>query len=214
MSTLKYKKSYRRNLPHIQPADATLFITIRLAGSLPKNVLEELHQEQIRMEQYVKCIKNSSEQNRRRYRNQRLWFAKYDSYLDSAKTGPTWLNEPQIAQIVYDSILHLHNKVYELDTFTIMPSHLHIVFKPLVEPDAILPYSLAKIMHSLKRYTAREANKILDRTGKFWQHESYDHVVRDEEERQRIIRYILNNPVKAGLVETWEKWTLSYCREL
>ena len=83
MSTLKYKKSYRRNLPHIQPADGSFFITIRLAGSLPKNLLNELHQEQIRMEQSIKYIKNPIEQNRQRYRNQRLWFARYDSYLNN-----------------------------------------------------------------------------------------------------------------------------------
>ena len=105
MSTLEYKKSYRRHLPHIQPADATFFITIRLTGSLPKNVLEELHQEQIRIEQSIKYIKNPSEQNRQRYRNQRLWFAKYDSYLNNTQFGPAWLCEPKIAQLVYDSIL-------------------------------------------------------------------------------------------------------------
>jgi len=217
MSTLEYKKSYRRHLPHIQPADATFFITIRLAGSLPKNVLEELHQEQMRMEQSIKFIKNHIEQNQQCYRCQRLWFAKYDSYLDSAQFGPTWLSDPQVARLVYDGILRRDGKAYNLDAFTIMPNHGHLVAKPLVQnvgQDAILPYSLARIMHSLKLYTAREANKILGRTGEFWQHESYDHVVRDEQEWQRIIKYVLNNPVKAGLVDTWENWPWNYFRGL
>jgi REP element-mobilizing transposase RayT len=65
-------------------------------------------------------------------------------------------------------------------------------------------------MHSLKRYTARQANQLLGREGAFWQHENYDHVVRDEEEWQRIITYILNNPVKAGLVQNWEDWEWTY----
>jgi REP element-mobilizing transposase RayT len=69
-------------------------------------------------------------------------------------------------------------------------------------------------MQSLKWYTAKECNKILNCTGQFWQHESYDHVVRNEEELNRIIEYILNNPVKAGLVETHEDWKWNYCKYL
>jgi putative transposase len=65
-------------------------------------------------------------------------------------------------------------------------------------------------MHSLKRYTSRQANLILGREGQFWQHESYDHVVRDEQEFERIMLYILNNPLKASLVDSWEKWEWSY----
>lgn len=67
-------------------------------------------------------------------------------------------------------------------------------------------------MQSLKGYTARKANCLLGRSGTFWQHESYDHVVRDPSEWRRIVNYVLNNPVKAGLVDTWEKWQWSYCR--
>jgi putative transposase len=59
-------------------------------------------------------------------------------------------------------------------------------------------------MHSIRQHTAFEANKVLGRNGRFWQPESHDHVVRDEQELQRIRRYILENPVKAGLVENWQ----------
>jgi REP element-mobilizing transposase RayT len=65
---------------------------------------------------------------------------------------------------------------------------------------------LAGIMHSLKSYTANEANKLLKRTGQFWQHESYDHWVRDEEELERIVDYIVWNPVKAKLVAKPHQW--------
>jgi REP element-mobilizing transposase RayT len=71
---------------------------------------------------------------------------------------------------------------------------------------------MSAIMHSLKRYTARESNLLLGREGQFWQHENYDHVVRDEAELNRIIRYVLNNPAEAGLVERWEDWQWSYCK--
>jgi REP element-mobilizing transposase RayT len=72
-------------------------------------------------------------------------------------------------------------------------------------------HSLASIMHSLKRHTARQANLILGRTGDFWHHESYDHVVRDLDQYRRIVDYVLNNPVKAGLVAEWQDWPWGYC---
>src|SRR5207247_9218850 len=66
-------------------------------------------------------------------------------------------------------------------------------------PDARSP--LASIMHSLKSYTASKINAILKRSGQFWQHESYDHWVRDDDELARIVEYIAWNPVKAKLVK-------------
>ena len=71
-------------------------------------------------------------------------------------------------------------------------------------------YPLKRIMQSLKRYTARQANKVLERKGAFWQAESYDHVVRDADELVRIVQYVINNPVKAGLVSYWEAWPWTY----
>lgn len=72
-------------------------------------------------------------------------------------------------------------------------------------------YIVTKILQDLKKFTAVKCNKLLNRSGAFWQHESYDHVVRDEKELRRIVEYVLNNPVKAGLCEKWEDWKYSYC---
>ena len=71
---------------------------------------------------------------------------------------------------------------------------------------------MSAIMQSLKGRTARQVNLLLGRSGDFWQHENYDHVVRDEAERQRIVTYILNNPVKANLVEHWQDWPWTYSK--
>lgn len=73
-------------------------------------------------------------------------------------------------------------------------------------------YKLTRILREIKGSTAREANKILKRSGAFWQHESYDHVVRDGKELERIIGYVLNNPVSAGFINDWKKWKWSYCK--
>jgi len=184
------------------------------------------------MEKSLAKIESIPKRKALHYEFQRRWFAKYDAYLDRAETGPKWLSDPRIAKLVYESIRYRDGKVYDLDCVSIMPNHVHQVIEPLTVGQIgnlsnsgqinnlsysgqvdNLPYSISKIMHSLKRYTGAQANLILERTGQqFWQHENYDHVVRDEEEFERIIKYILNNPVKAGLVDSWEKWEWSYCK--
>ena len=98
-----------------------------------------------------------------------------------------------------------------MDAYCVMPNHIHLVCKPLIDQDGA-SYPLQSILHSLKRYTALQANRILARKGAFWQHESYDHVVRDEGEWRRIIAYVLNNPVAAGLVASQNDWRWLYCR--
>ncbi len=67
-------------------------------------------------------------------------------------------------------------------------------------------------MKNIKSYTAKEANKILGRSGKFWQNESYDRVIRDEKELENKIKYTIYNPVKSGLVSDWKHWPYTYCK--
>jgi hypothetical protein len=106
-----------------------------------------------------------------------------------------------------------------------MSNHVHSVFKPFLseeeleetfDEDGHLGFNseypgLARIMHLLKGRSARECNLILSRVGQFWEHESFDHVVRPGKFFDTI-RYVLNNPVKAGLVKDWRKWRWNYCR--
>jgi REP element-mobilizing transposase RayT len=54
---------------------------------------------------------------------------------------------------------------------------------------------------------------VLGRKGTFWEQESYDHVIRDDAGFQRIVNYVIRNPVKAGLVKEWKEWKWSYRRE-
>jgi putative transposase len=117
-----------------------------------------------------------------------------DRQLDIARTGPMFLRQDPIADLVVAS-LHRGAEFghYELASFVVMANHVHVLLLPKV--------AVSRLMKSLKGYTAREANRLLGRTGEpFWQRESYDHWVRDETEWRRIAAYIENNPVKAGLV--------------
>jgi REP element-mobilizing transposase RayT len=86
-----------------------------------------------------------------------------------------------------------------------MPNHVHVVVSL---PDEAPP--LVKTLQRLKGYSALQANKVMGRTGQFWQRETYDHIVRSPEEMTRVIAYVINNPVKAGLVDNWEAWPHTY----
>lgn len=66
-------------------------------------------------------------------------------------------------------------------------------------------------MHSLKSYTANKCNKTLERNGSFWQREYFDRLIRDQNDLAQKVKYVLNNPVKAGLVERWNEYPFSYC---
>ncbi len=127
-----------------------------------------------------------------------------DRLLDVAQTGAFYLRIPEIASLTVEAFFHGAEtlRFYELHAYVVMANHVHLLITPLVD--------LAKITHSLKRFTAREANRILALTGKpFWQDESYDRLVRDRDEFERIRRYIEYNPVRAGLVTLPEEYPWS-----
>lgn len=136
--------------------------------------------------------------------------------LDKAEFGPRWLTQPKIAEIIKEALQYRNGREYDLFAFSIMSNHVHAVFEPLERTSdwhSDLPITpLNKIMQSLKRHTARKANIVLGREGTFWQDESYDHVIRDNGEFERIINYVLENPLEAGLVSKWEDWPWTFCK--
>jgi REP element-mobilizing transposase RayT len=226
MGNLNYKFFYRRNLPHIQPSDATFFVTLRLAGSLPKAVLAQWREDREPLMKAAKLDAEKEETEFQKRERMRLWFRRFEELLDGAQHGPTWLKDERIAALVAESLRYRDEQAYRLDAYCILPNHVHAVFEPLPMPaqelpscsvgqDDILshkPRSLALIMHSLKRHTVLEANRLLRRRGAFWEHENYDHYVRSPQELERILVYVLNNPVKAGLAREWPDWKWNYCR--
>ncbi len=205
----KHRIFYRRHLPHWQPLGATLFVTFRLAGSLPREAITALREKQEQEKATLSRISNTTERHKQAYLDERRAFGRWDAALDTSNDSPRWLADPQIAAIVVEALHYRHGQVYDLLVFCIMPNHVHLVCIPLAQKDGTY-YALNRILQSLKRYTARQANTILQRQGTFWQAESYDHVVRDADELTRIAQYVTNNPVKAGLVSNWEAWPWTY----
>ncbi|MBI3164777.1 MAG: transposase [Chloroflexi bacterium] len=199
---------YRRKLPHIHPQNNPLFITFSLVDSLPATVVAELKAQR---EKELQAAKSAEE----RYSIQKKYFGYYDEWLDRCEYGHDWLKQETIAQIVADEIHQASSRHYELYAYCIMSNHVHLLILSLIEKfppskgvSAVSP--VAEIMRLLKGRTARFCNLALNRAGKFWHHEYYDHYVRDEKEMERIIWYILNNPVKAGLVNEWKYWKFAY----
>lgn len=131
-------------------------------------------------------------------------FGLMDRQLDLAEHGPLWLKDPRLAQLVVNSLqfgeteLHL----YRLRAWVVMANHVHVVLYPEA--------TLACISKAIKGYSGLQANQILGCAGEpFWQHESYDHWIRDRYEMERIVRYTEANPLKAGLVARVEDWPWS-----
>jgi len=210
----KGKTYYRRHLPHYQPEQATFHLVFRLAGSLPLQVIEELRIEQQRFERHTRSLKGKAERQKQLDQFRSEYFERFDALLDGSKTGPKWLADPAVASIVKEAIHHRDGRVFDLLAYCIMPNHVHLVAD--VGRNDIPTYNdqpLFRILQSLKRHTARQCNLALGRQGSFWQDESYDHVIRDDSELERTIWYVLENPVNAGLVDSWEKWPWSYCKK-
>lgn len=209
---------YKRYLPHWQPKGREYFVTFRLAGSLPTNVVNDLRH---RRKEWLKKAEDQKPdphtpgwQPGIQERIQLKIFKKYEAHLDKGKTGPIWLKQSRVADIVKESIHYRDQKVYDLYAYCIMSNHVHLVFKHLINSKKTKEekFPITNILMNLKRYTARECNKILDRSGAFWQPESYDRVIRNRDELERIIDYTLNNPVKAGLTSYWKDWPHNYCK--
>jgi REP element-mobilizing transposase RayT len=171
---------YRRHLPHLYSHDQPVFITWRLHDSLPPN------------RPFPPTLTSGQA------------FAAMDRLLDAASTGNVYLGQPAVANMVVEAI-HYNAENLEHDVlhaYIVMPNHVHLLVTPTI--------ALPKIMKSLKGITARRANPMLALTGaSFWQEESYDHLVRDESEFQKIRRYIEENPVRAGLARASSEYRWS-----
>lgn len=209
---MPYKLWHKRRLPHWQPGGVPIFITWRLAGSLPAVVLKQFAEARQRIANDERAQDNHSDWAI--IQHKRL-FARWDDELHVAK-GPYWLAEPDIARCVQEALHYAaEEKLYLLYAYTIMSNHVHVLMHPLEDPKTESPVPLARITHLLKGRTARAANQMLDRTGqRFWARESYDHWSRNEQETRRIVAYIMNNPAKAGLVAKADDWPWSWVAEM
>ncbi len=189
---------YTRNLPHWRQDGATYFVTFRQADSIPQGVWEEMADE---AEYWQRCVETATrggthdlpeklkekfEQFLKRYGN------RLESELDACH-GSCLLRKPELRKIVAESLPFFNGKRYDLYAAVVMPNHCHVAVRPYPG------WALEDICQAWKGFTSLEIHKRLGTEGTFWQAESYDRIIRDGEHFQRVVRYILRNPGKAGL---------------
>ncbi len=184
------------NLPHWQQGEAWIFVTWRLADSLPKFVVERINEQKTIWEANHKQPWNEAEQKE----HSRRFTLGFEQLLDDAH-GKCVLAQQPCRKIVSDALLHFHGERYHLDSFVIMPNHVHVLFHPLGEN------KLESILQTWKRFTARETNKLLENTGSLWQREYWDRLIRSEKQFAWTRNYIFKNPEKLlpGSFELWRR---------
>lgn len=163
-------------LPQLKAEGGIYFVTFRLADSLPQAALDEL--KLIPKEARSKVI---------------------ETQLDAGH-GACLLSNPKIARLLIHTLKTFDGERYTLHDWVVMPNHVHLVIEPRGD------HSLSDILNSLKSYTASEANRALGRQGPFWEHESYDRLLRGQNEFERCVQYVQQNPVKAKLAATAEEY--------
>ena len=183
-------------LPHWTKTGSTYAVTFRLGDSLPRKVLKAWLSERDKIIQTAKQMgRPLTEYEEKRLRE--LHSEKVETYLDAGH-GQCWMKDDRIATVVADALMHFNGERYHLAAWCVMPNHVHVIIKPRDGHD------LSGILHSLKSFTAHAANEILGLSGRFWQEEYYDHLIRDEEDFRHVVVYVLGNPKNAGL-KGW-KW--------
>jgi REP element-mobilizing transposase RayT len=197
--------SYRRNLPHLRQEGGTYFITYRLADSMPTAVHERWERARRQWlfqflpsdlaQQYwtsdpkdiplAPLVENLPGEFCSQYSHEHL--EPFQKYLDAGHSE-CHLRSPQAAKIIGDAFHHFDGERYWLDSFVVMPNHVHAILTPYGG------WELETITHSLKSYTANKINKLVGRRGTLWQDEPYDHIVRSESQLHFYCHYIAQNP--------------------
>jgi REP element-mobilizing transposase RayT/tRNA1(Val) A37 N6-methylase TrmN6 len=181
---------HERDLPHWSQKGVAYFVTFRLADSIPDSAKAKIKRDRENWLSRYK-IKDTSELKKlpkqARIEYHKLFSKRYDELLDKGY-GSCVLAQPEIKELVEKALKHFEGKRYFLDEFIVMPNHVHVIVIPKGD------WTLDKITHSWKSFTANEINKITGNSGQVWMHESFDHIIRSEKQLHKIRQYIKDNP--------------------
>jgi REP element-mobilizing transposase RayT len=127
-------------------------------------------------------------------------------------TFQRWVLPESIRGLVLKHCLYDHYRKLQVHGMVIMPDHVHMIITPLKD-DKGNSYGLAEIMNGIKGASAHSTNVALNRKGRVWQSESFDHILRSEESIHSKVQYICENPIRKGLVSNiedypwlWREW--------
>jgi hypothetical protein len=149
----------RGYLPHFEGDGIPQEVTFGLCDSFPGEILDRWRNE-------LACLQPKERETERR--------KKIDGYLDLG-AGQALLRDVRVARMVENALLHFDAARYRVHAWVVMPNHVHILFTPENG------FTLSRILHSWKSFTAKEANRIVGRRGPFWQEEYFDRYIRNRE---------------------------------
>lgn len=173
------------NLPHWRQGDTWIFLTYRLADSLPDARLIAWQEERERWLAHHPEPWNEATEAEYHQR----FATGIDQWLDQGH-GSCLLKHPENSKIVSDAFQHFDGDRYRLGPYVVMPNHVHLLFQPLGD------HQLPDLVHTWKRFTAREINKRENRSGALWQADYWDRLIRSETHLFWATRYIQKNPEK------------------
>lgn len=173
---------WSKQLPHWHQDGKYIFVTFRLADSLPQTKLNEFRVEKnkwISLHPFPWSKEDESDYHRK-------FSTVIDKWLDS-DYGSCILRDEKCRAIVENALHFYDAKRYELIAYVVMPNHVHLLVRMLEQ------YEIMKSIYSIKNFTAKEINKTLGTQGKIWQSESFDRIIRNEDHLKRVIHYIVKN---------------------
>jgi 1-hydroxy-2-methyl-2-(E)-butenyl 4-diphosphate synthase len=199
----KLEKRSSTFLPHWRIPGATYAVTFRVKDSLPVSVLKDYERkksillEQITKEKHRAGSRDASDSLRNLHAEiQTLTETIIEPALHGAD-GPQPLADPAVADMMVQALKHFDGDRYDLLAWSVMPNHVHALITPHEGQE------LENILQAMKTHTAKEANRMLGKSGTFWQEEYYDHIVRDGEDLKHQLGYILRNPQKGKCSAEW-----------
>jgi putative transposase len=175
----------RGYLPHFDAPNVTQMVTFNLADSFPIQ----------RRAEWEPILKEADDSLKRR---------KLEAWLDRGH-GECWLRQAGVADVVEEVLRSNDGKHFQLRAWVIMPNHVHLVVDVWNVP-------LTSLIDRWKGKSARLANQVLKRTGKFWQEDYFDTLIRDGDHLKKAVRYTDRNPAKAKLVLDPALWRWSSAR--
>ena len=204
-------------LPHFQQPGQAYFVTWSLIDALPPKALEAYTRQ---LKQITLSIEFERENNgndealaklkMEYYIVRRKYMKAYDDLLHLQTQFIVDLSQKQHTDIVLEALRFWEGKRLENYAICVMNNHVHWVFRLFERNENNERVYLQDILHSVKRHSANEINKLEGLTGALWQKESYDTTIRDDKHLFRAIEYTINNPVEAHLVKDWKNWKGTY----
>lgn len=230
---MEKKEYYKHLLPHFQQPGQAYFITWILKDAIPHHALKryttKLQLLKAEIDRFDKGAEVSNlrfnrgcnprhplspelETLLKEYYSLRKKYVKaYDDLLPVQECGLVNLTKPELLHVISEALFFWEGKRIENIAFCVMSNHVHWIFRLKEQDENGKPVYLQDIMHSVKRHTANQINKLTGGKGALWQKESFDTTIRDMEHEYNAVRYTLNNPVVAKLVQYWKAWSGSWC---